>query len=123
MPTASAELRFQMCRRFGDCDIPGPLNYLKARGYKESGGVIFPPLGVDDGTEMPDDDWFCLLYLVHEWDYSYECPKATPDRTVFGKRKAPPGKYHPRSEAEQDNQPPAPNCSVWAICRTPPPKG
>lgn len=71
MPSASAELRELMNKRFGDpVDDSGPIEYLQEVGYKfDRDGMIQPKPGVTCLKDMTEDEFVCLLFLVHEWDY------------------------------------------------------
>lgn len=71
MPQASDELRALMNNRFGDpVSDEGPSKYLTDAGYKISrGGMIEPKDGVNTLKEMTRNEFDCLLFLVHEWDY------------------------------------------------------
>jgi hypothetical protein len=71
MPQASEELRQQMQDRFGDSvDDAGPIRYLEASGYKLNRDWTWTPKpGVIDLKGMTREEFDCLLFLVHEWDF------------------------------------------------------
>lgn len=70
MPQASDELRMTMMRRFGSMDTVGPEDYLKKAGYSlTSDSQWRPKAGVVYYKDMTRDEFDCLLFLVHEWDY------------------------------------------------------
>jgi hypothetical protein len=70
MPQASEELRAKMEVYFGDpIDDGGPRRHLLANGYKEVGGSWVRPDRYSNLSDIPQKDWDCLVFLVHEWDY------------------------------------------------------
>ncbi len=70
MPQASDELRMKMMRRFGSMDTVGPEGYLKQAGYTLGTNYFWSPkVGVVEYKDMTRDEFDCLLFLVHEWDY------------------------------------------------------
>lgn len=70
MPQASDELREKMDQRFGDIDDSGPCEFLHSQGYKLGRDWCWtPPESVLSYKDMTDDEYDCLLFLVHEWDY------------------------------------------------------
>ncbi|TIL38499.1 hypothetical protein [Mesorhizobium sp.] len=71
MPQASEELREQMRVRFGDSiNDYGPAKFLEDAGYKMNRGWEWTPKpGVTDLKGMTRDEFDCLLFLCHEWDY------------------------------------------------------
>lgn len=70
MPQASDELRAEMVRRFGSVDTVGPEGYLRNAGYSLNKNWSWVPKpGVVDLKGMTSDEFDCLLFLVHEWDY------------------------------------------------------
>lgn len=70
MPQASDELRLKMMRRFGSVDTVGPEGYLKQAGYTLTAGYFWTPKpGVTEYKDMPLDEFDCLLFLIHEWNY------------------------------------------------------
>ena len=70
MPQATDELRAEIEALFGDgIDLTAPLAYLKAKGFKEHSGMLFPPtcnhtLSQVEGT--------CVDFLCDEWDFAYD---------------------------------------------------
>ena len=70
MPSASNELRTEMQRLFGDpIDDTGPMNHLKAAGYKLTADWHWlPKPNVSSYEDMTKDEYSCLLFLVQEWD-------------------------------------------------------
>lgn len=70
MPQASEHLRAQMVQRFGSIDTHGPEQFLKDAGYElQPGWTWAPKPGVKELRDMTRDEFDCLLFLVHEWDY------------------------------------------------------
>lgn len=71
MPQASPELQEQMRQRFGDAiSEEGPTKYLQDAGYKLTRHWFWEPKpGITQYREMTCDEFDCLLFLVHEWDY------------------------------------------------------
>lgn len=69
MPQASDELRAEMERRFGDgVDSDGPISFLRSRGWTLDRDWEWSKPGVTR-TTMPRDEFDCVLFLVHEWDF------------------------------------------------------
>lgn len=69
MPQASDELRAEMRTRFGDIDLHGPQEYLKAKGWTLHDNWQWSKPGVTNLGVIPRDEFDCLVFLVHEWDY------------------------------------------------------
>ena len=71
MPQASDELRDLMLKRFGSrVDDAGPTKYLEKAGYKLTSDFEWiPKEGVKELKDMTREEFDCLLFLVHEWDY------------------------------------------------------
>ena len=70
MPQASDELREEMEKRFGSIDTEKPVKYLEDAGYKLRRDWHWEPKpGVFDLREMTHDEFECLLFLAHEWDF------------------------------------------------------
>lgn len=70
MPSASNELQKIIIDRFGSLDDNKPIAYLSDRGYKLLPGFIWQPkVGVTTYADMEQDEYDCLLFLVHEWDF------------------------------------------------------
>ena len=70
MPQASDELREEMKKRFGSMDTEKPIKYLEDAGYGLTKDWQWKPkLGVSDLKGMTRDEFECLLFLVHEWDF------------------------------------------------------
>lgn len=71
MPQASDETRAKMERMFGDpISEAGPIQYLKSAGYKLRRDWHWEPKpGVAELRDMTRDEFDCLLFLVHEWDF------------------------------------------------------
>ena len=71
MPQASGELRKRMKERFGhSVSEAGPTEFLKDAGYELQRGFVWKPKpGVASVEEMARDEFECLMFLVHEWDY------------------------------------------------------
>jgi hypothetical protein len=69
MPQASDELRAEMERRFGDpISDAGPTKYLEDRGYTLNRDWTWSKPG-ENLNSIPREDFECILFLVHEWDY------------------------------------------------------
>lgn len=71
MPSASDELREKMRVRFGDpIDEGGPMKFLQDAGYVLTREWTWKPKpGVTDLEGMTKEEYDCLLFLVHEWDF------------------------------------------------------
>lgn len=70
MPQADEELRKEMVRRFGSIGTTGPSRFLTDAGYQLAPGWEWVPKpGVRSLGQMPRDEFECLLFLIHEWDY------------------------------------------------------
>lgn len=80
MPTADDDLRQQMIDRFGSIDTHGPQRFLQDAGYTLARGWIWlPKPGVTTVGQMTREEFDCLLFLIHEWDYgSLATPSDTP---------------------------------------------
>jgi len=71
MPQADDDLRDRMVARFGDIDDSGPCDALKAAGYTLRKDWSWAPKpGVKTYRDMTREEFDCLLFLVHEWDYA-----------------------------------------------------
>ena len=71
MPQASDELRSRMEERFGDSiSDAGPTKFLEDAGYKLTSSWLWEPKkGVESLKDMTQEEYECILFLVHEWDY------------------------------------------------------
>ena len=71
MPQASDALREQMNQKFGDpVSDAGPIKFLEDAGYTLTREWQWEPKpGVTDLKGMTRDEFECLLFLVHEWDF------------------------------------------------------
>lgn len=70
MPQASDELRAEMKRRFGDeISDAGPTKFLEQAGYTLNEDWTWSKFGITNLEQMTRDEFECLLFLVHEWDY------------------------------------------------------
>ena len=71
MPQASDHLRDLMRKRFGDpISDSGPTIFLENAGYKLRGDFCWTPKpGVTCLRDMTRDEFDCLLFLIHEWDF------------------------------------------------------
>lgn len=71
MPQASQELQELMQHRFGSLDDDAPVNYLREAGYELTREWKWKPKpGVTCLRDMTREEFDCLLFLVHEWDYA-----------------------------------------------------
>ena len=71
MPSASDELRKQMTERFGSINDDGPMHYLQEAGYVLNRDWTWKPKdGVTCLRDMTRDEFDCLLFLIHEWDFA-----------------------------------------------------
>jgi len=69
MPTASENLRNLMEKWFGDpIDDAGPLAFLRARGWRDRGGNLTPPVSAYTPSYY---EWRCIHFLVDEWDHTW----------------------------------------------------
>lgn len=72
MPQADDDLRERMVARFGNIDAAGPREALKAAGYKLRWNWTWAPKPeVKTYRDMTRDEFECLLFLAHEWDYGH----------------------------------------------------
>lgn len=69
MPQADEGLRGRIRTRFGSIDTSGPEKYLKDAGYELARSWTWSKSGVTELRDMSRDEFECLLFLVHEWDY------------------------------------------------------
>ncbi|HLT41216.1 MAG TPA: hypothetical protein VKZ95_00810 [Sphingobacteriaceae bacterium] len=70
MPQASDELRQLMKDRFGDeIDEQGPIKYLENSGYSLTKGFLWEHPTNKTYKSMTREEFDCLLFLVHEWDF------------------------------------------------------
>jgi len=76
MPEASQELRELMQHRFGSLDSESPSQFLESRGYTLSRDWTWSKPGISTLKDMQRDEFDCLLFLVHEWDYGSLAPCA-----------------------------------------------
>lgn len=59
-----------MERRFGDAiDDQGPMRFLRDAGYTLNRDWTWSRPGVTDLEQMTRDEFDCLLFLAHEWDF------------------------------------------------------
>lgn len=59
-----------MTVRFGSINDYGPSKYLQDAGYVLGGDWLWrPKAGVVTLKDMTRDEFECLLFLCHEWDY------------------------------------------------------
>jgi len=70
MPQASEEERDEMRKRFGSIDSYGPEKFLRARGWTLHPDWTWSKPGVTDYGQMPRDEFECMKFLIHEWDYA-----------------------------------------------------
>lgn len=70
MPSADPELQDLIEKRFGSIDTHGPERFLKDAGYSLSRAYEWSKPGVSDYKDMTRDEFDCLLFLAHEWDYA-----------------------------------------------------
>lgn len=70
MPQASDELQNEMLRLFGSAvEETGPMNFLTEKGYELTRTWFWkPPPHVKTYDDMAQDEWFCLKFLIDEWD-------------------------------------------------------
>ena len=71
MPQASDELREEMHRLFGThVEETGPMNFLTEQGYVLTRTWRWkPPSHVKSYDDMSQDEWYCLKFLIDEWDF------------------------------------------------------
>lgn len=72
MPSASQDLRDLMLARFGsEIDESGPMKFLEDAGYTLTEDWHWDPKPGIKGAyaNMTRDEFDCLLFLVHEWDF------------------------------------------------------
>lgn len=69
MPQASDETRSWMIERFGSIDSHGPEQFLLDAGYELTPEWEWRKEGVNELRDMTREEFDCLLFLCHEWDY------------------------------------------------------
>jgi len=70
MPQADPDLVRLIVSRFGDIDTTGPAQFLECAGYKLTRDCHWlPKSGVTDYGQMTRDEFDCLMFLCHEWDF------------------------------------------------------
>tara|TARA_Y100000815_G_scaffold147136_1_gene133103 strand:+ start:270 stop:554 length:285 start_codon:yes stop_codon:yes gene_type:complete len=70
MPQAAADLSDRINARFGSIDDSGPMKFLTDAGYRLRRDFFWEAKpGVTSNSDMTDDEWECLLFLVQEWDF------------------------------------------------------
>lgn len=70
MPQASEQLTNLMIERFGDDYLEkGPCEYLLSHGYTLNRHWEWQKPGVNELRDMTRDEFDCLLFMMHEWDY------------------------------------------------------
>lgn len=70
MPSADPDLQKQMIECFGSIDAAGPTDALVAAGYKlRKNRTWAPKPGVMCYRDMTRDEFECLMFLAHEWDF------------------------------------------------------
>jgi hypothetical protein len=70
MPQAEKNLTDLIVERFGSIDDAGPIQFLVQAGYGLRGDFLWEPKpGVTSNEDMTPEEWDCLLFLIHEWDY------------------------------------------------------
>lgn len=81
MPSASDELRENMRVRFGDhIGDEGPMKFLRDAGYVLTRDWTWlPKEGVTSYDDMTPDEYECLLFLVHEWDFGGLATPSSPE--------------------------------------------
>ena len=74
MPQASEELRAKMNEYFGDpVNDAGPHQFLlDSRHWLINEKWEFITDKYSAVTDIPQKEWDCIVFLVHEWDYSPE---------------------------------------------------
>lgn len=83
MPQADRDLQQQMEKRFGSLDVWGPEGYLKSRGWRLNKDWTWSKEGMKDVGQVPRDEFDCMLFLVHEWDYNVPVVKAETKEIVM----------------------------------------
>jgi len=69
MPSASAETIDEVGRFLDSVDDYHASNYLMDAGYTLSPSWEWRKPGVKCYEDMTREEFACLLYLCHEWDY------------------------------------------------------
>ena len=70
MPQASDELRKTIDNYFHTgIDDHVPHAYLESKGWTIDSNWNFLHSGYKDLGEIPIQEWDCILFLIHEWDY------------------------------------------------------
>lgn len=67
MPTASDKDRDLITKWFGGIEDYPVLQFLESHGYTERRGMIYLPV---PSHTISRDEWECIRFLAHEWDYS-----------------------------------------------------
>jgi hypothetical protein len=68
MPSAPDYLCEKIIKRFGSIDCGPPLAWLKARGFKETAGLIFAP---HEDYDINREEGDCIDFLFMEWDFGF----------------------------------------------------
>ncbi len=69
MPQAGKELQDRIIERFGSLDDNGPYKFLRDHGYSLSRSWEWSKPGISSLKDMTREEFECLLFLCHEWDY------------------------------------------------------
>lgn len=70
MPQAAADLSARIIARFGSIGDSGPMRFLTDAGYRLRGDFLWEAKpGVTSNSDMTEEEWDCLLFLVQEWDF------------------------------------------------------
>lgn len=69
MPTASDEQQAPIIARFGGLDDGPVLHYLAECGWTYTREHTFTHPLFTDLSQIPTDQWECIVFLRHEWDY------------------------------------------------------
>lgn len=72
MSSASDGLRSDIKTRFNTLDYGPVFNWLEERGWSKSdNGILYHP-SYKQLVDIPDEEWACVLFLCHEWDYDID---------------------------------------------------
>lgn len=69
MPQASDVLRQRMIDLFGTISDGPPANYLQHHGFTLHRDWTWSKPGVTGYDQLTQDEYDCMRFLVHEWDF------------------------------------------------------
>jgi len=67
MPAASEELANLIIKWFGSISDRGPYKFLHSHGFRLTEHYLW--VKPSRSYTLSDDEWYCLKFLVDEWDF------------------------------------------------------